>query len=152
MKRRRVKSVWHIHAFAFAYTSKRTHINDTTIHPYSVQSKTALVFELSLNVACVWLHIHVIIFSHFYAIILCSGRKSNASTPTVKPRLSKNICFYSLTFLVLPRRTCTCRIAFSVHTLIRTHNIENVKRLLLLLLLCACMKRTERERVLSGPS
>lgn len=27
------------------------------------------------------------------------GRKSNASTPTVKPRLSKNICFYSLTVL-----------------------------------------------------
>lgn len=134
MKRRRVKSVWHTHTHTHSHTSTSS---DTQSHTPSAGSEFELLF-LRWTVACVWLHIHVIIFSHFYAIILCSGRKSNASTPTVKPRLSKNICFYSLTFrfavalgkLVLVVHTY---ISLFGYTLTRTRTIRTYK-----IELCCC--------------
>lgn len=83
----------HTQTRSFAYSLSHTRPNLTELRSWAH-------FELCV-VCCVCVRRMCMIAYPCYNIFtfLCYyfvlGRKSNASTPTVKPRLSKNICFYS---------------------------------------------------------
>lgn len=79
-----------------SYTHAHSHA-----HSHQAISLTELCRAEELSCECVCVRRMCMIAYPCYNIFtfLCYyfvlGRKSNASTPTVKPRLSKNICFYS---------------------------------------------------------
>lgn len=94
--KRRRDSVWH--TLTHTHTAHGERLESTS-------SSSSLSYVYMIAYPCY----NIFTFLYYYFLL---GRKSNASTPTVKPRLSKNICFYSLTFsfrsqLVLVVHLCT---------------------------------------------